>query len=273
VTRSAGQNTRRGGRSGRGIEGTTRQSSGERPPSPKRRRYTHKTMRLDAETSNSNSNSPRTFSNGSSLSPLHKAALSNTTNGVSHSQGTANSAPSSHTNGAMSALRAAAPTYFGHDREEVTRILIQSLSDLGYNGAAGTLSRESGYELESPTVAAFRNAVLQGEWAEAESLLFGSHSSGSGGGGVSISNGSSHQNGGLVLAEGADKDQMLFGMRQQKFLELLEERDLGNALMVLRQELTPLHQDIGKLHALSRYTDTLLGRRVHSAAPFEFALG
>ena len=126
------------------------------------------------------------------------------------------------------------------------------MSDLGYNGAAGTLSRESGYELESPTVAAFRIAVLQGEWAEAENLLFGSHPSGDSGGGVSISNGHSHQSGGLVLAEEADKDQMLFWMRQQKFLELLEERDLGNALMVLRQELTPLHQDIGKLHALSR---------------------
>ncbi len=132
----------------------------------------------------------------------------------------------------------------------MTRILIQSLNDLGYNGAASTLSRESGYELESPAVAAFRIAVLQGEWAEAESLLFGSQSGD--GGGVRISNGSSNKNGGLVLAEGADKDQMLFWLRQQKFLELLEERDLGNALMVLRQELTPLHQDIGKLHALSR---------------------
>lgn len=219
-------------------------------------------MRLDAEISTSNSASPRTFSNGSSLSPLHKVALSNTTNGVSHPQSTTNGAPSSYTNGASSTSRVLAPTYFGHDREEVTRILIQSLSDLGYNGAAGTLSRESGYELESPTVAAFRNSVLQGEWAEAESLLFGSHpAAGEGGGGVSISNGNSHPSGGLVLAEGAEKDQMLFWLRQQKFLELLEERDLGNALMVLRQELTPLHQDIGKLHALSRYFSTVLDLR------------
>ena len=207
-------------------------------------------MRLDGEATNSNPNSPRTFSNGSSLSPLHKAALTNTTNGVSHSQASTNGA-SSHSNGA-SISRTAAPTYFGHDREEVTRLLIQSLSDLGYDGAAGTLSRESGYELESPTVAAFRFAVLQGEWAEAEDLLFGSRSSGDSGGGVRISNGHSNQSEGLVLGEGADKDQMLFLMREQKFLELLEERDLGNALMVLRQELTPLNQDVGKLHALSR---------------------
>jgi len=208
-------------------------------------------MRLDAEVPNPNPNSPRTFSNGSSLSPVHKAALTNTTNGVSHSPTTTNGA-SSYTNGALSPSRAASPTYFGHDREEVTRLLIQSLRDLGYNSAAATLSRESGYELESPTVAAFRIAVLQGEWVEAEDLLFGSRLSGDSGGGVSISNGHSNQSEGLLLAEGADKDQMLFWMRQQKFLELLEERDLGNALMVLRQELTPLNQDVGKLHALSR---------------------
>lgn len=209
-------------------------------------------MRRDGETTDSNKGSPRPFWNGASLSPLHKAALTKTTNGVSHPQTTTNGA-SSYSNGGPSTSRAAPPTYFGHDREEVTRLLIQTLSDLGYNGAAGTLSRESGYELESPTVAAFRFAVLQGEWAEAEDLLFGSRLSGDSGGGVSISNGHSNQGEGLVLAEGADKDQMLFWMRQQKFLELLEERDLGNALMVLRQELTPLNQDIGKLHALSRY--------------------
>lgn len=40
-------------------------------------------------------------------------------------------------------------------------------------------------------------------------------------------------------------------LRQQKFLELLEERDTGRALTVLRGELTPLYQDTGKLHFLS----------------------
>jgi hypothetical protein len=136
------------------------------------------------------------------------------------------------------------PPYFGHDREEVTRILIQALTDLGYNGAAANLSHESGYDLESPTVAAFRNAVLQGDWAEAEELLFGGSTEE---GGVSISGT------GLVLLEGVDKNVMRFWLRQQKFMELLEQRDTGRALMVLRLELTPLYQDTGKLHFLSRY--------------------
>lgn len=157
------------------------------------------------------------------------------------------------------------PTYFGHNREEVTRILIQSLHDLGYDEAASTLSRESGFELESPAVASFRSAVLDGRWADAENILLGSHHpdgggtgpGGGGGGGKAISRRidtdlASEQDT-LVLAEGADKNEMLFCLRQQKFLELLEQRDLGTALMVLRQELTPLNHDIAQLHALSRY--------------------
>ena len=183
--------------------------------------------------------------------------------------------------------RAPPPTgpYFGHDREEVTRILIQGLTDLGYHSAARSLSKESGFALEGPEVAAFRSAVLSGDWPEAELLLFGSAPTeyedisvggGIGGAGVLLegssalsgkaaTNGSGSSSlgalqgrsggggsGGLTLAEGANKNEMLFWVRQQKYLELLESRDLGAALGVLRQELTPLHQDQGRLHALSR---------------------
>ncbi|KAF7866814.1 hypothetical protein EAF04_005656 [Stromatinia cepivora] len=195
-------------------------------------------MRFDGESSNSNGHS-RPLSNGAGASPLHKAALSNSTNGA-HSPSVAMNG--SCTNGHSDTGIKPTSTYFGHDREEVTRILIQALSDLGYNGAAGTLSQESGYDLESPTVAAFRNAVLQGEWAEAEELLFGGSTEE---GGVGI-----HVNG-LVLRDGVDKNFMRFWIRQQKFLELLEQKDMGRAINVLRSELTPLDQDTPKLHFLS----------------------
>ena len=207
-------------------------------------------MRLNAEASTSGLPSSRPLPSSSSLSPLHKAALSNSRNGSSLPHPETNGSSPNQTNGFKSKHQADA-TYFGHDREEVARILIQSLADLGYSDAANTLSKESGYELESPSVASFRNSVLQGEWAEAEELLFGQSPSDDGGGGVTLHNGHAQAESGLVLAAGADQKEMLFWMRQQKFLELLEERDLGSALMVLRQELTPLHQDIGKLHALS----------------------
>lgn len=205
----------------------------------RKRRREEPRMRLDGESSNSNGTS-RPFSNGPGTSPLHKAAMSNSTNGSRRSPPAMNG---SSTNGHSDSSGKPKPTYFGHDRGEVTRILIQSLTDLGYNGAAASLSQESGFDLESPTVAAFRNAVLEGAWAEAEELLFGGSTEE---GGVSI-NGN-----GLTLQEGVDKNVMRFWLRQQKFLELLEQRDTGRALMVLRSELTPLYQDMGKLHFLSR---------------------
>jgi hypothetical protein len=118
---------------------------------------------------------------------------------------------------------------------------------MGYSDAASVLSSESGYELESPSVAAFRSAILEGVWSEAEAILQGSHQGEHGG----PHYGDDQYGDGLVLAEGADRSQMLFWIRQQKFLELLDRRDLGMALMVLRQELTPLGHDIHQLHALS----------------------
>lgn len=62
--------------------------------------------------------------------------------------------------------------YFGHDREEVTRILMQSLWDLGYPRAAIQLEEDSEYTLEAPEVSEFRQSVLKGEWNKAEKLLF-----------------------------------------------------------------------------------------------------
>jgi hypothetical protein len=205
--------------------------------SRRKRRRQGPRMRGEGETSNSNGTS-RPFSNGSGASPLHKAAISNAANGRSSIAMNGSLNTNGHSGGKLR------PSYFGHDREETTRILIQALADLGYNTAASSLIQESGFELECEPVANFRNAVLQGEWSQAEELLFGASTED---GGVRI-NGN-----GLVLQEGVDKNVMRFRLRQQKFLELLEKRDTGGALMVLRRELTPLYQDTGKLHFLSRY--------------------
>lgn len=134
--------------------------------------------------------------------------------------------------------------YLGHNREEVTRIMIQTLSDMGYLEAAKSVSQDSGFELESPTVAAFRDAVLKGSWNEAEQLLSGAA--------LATDDGLPTPPGnGLVLAPGSDLSLMRFWIRQQKFLELLEQRETSRALMVLRTELTPLHRDTNKLHFLS----------------------
>lgn len=140
-------------------------------------------------------------------------------------------------------------SFYGHDRQEVARLLIQGLQDLGYRDSANTLVRESGYELENPAVAAFRQSILEGEWSEAESLLFGSTPTN--GSGNRLINGHSSSHSGFQLAYGVDEHDLRFQLRRQKYLELLEARDHAGALMVLRQELTPLHRDTGQLHNLS----------------------
>lgn len=158
---------------------------------------------------------------------------------------------SSHTNGSKGPSQSS--TYYGHNREEVTRILIQSLYELGYNESASLLSSESGYELETSGVATFRSAVLGGKWPEAERILIQSFRNA----GSQQVDRKSPQEETLVLAEEADRNEMLFYLRQQKFLELLEARDLPAALNVLRQELTPLNFDVERLHALSRYCPSI----------------
>lgn len=203
----------------------------------------------------------RTSTNGSSQNGSSPHA-----NGSARSNGDTNGF---HGNGFADAVATDKSPFYGHDREEVTRILLQSLSDLGYHGASEQLSRESGYQLEIPSVAAFRSAVQLGEWEEAETLLFGTENADQEGG-VSLGNGNTAgspaslrkerqsfggRNGstqlGLPLSEGADITLLKFLIRQQKYLELLEQRDLGAALGVLRNELTPLKKDVERLHFLS----------------------
>jgi len=159
---------------------------------------------------------------------------------------------SPHLNGSAHALKNGtskrkgfrSPLYRGHNREELTRILIQGLKDMGYEDSANSLSSESGYELESSEVASFRAAILSGRWVQAERILAGHYSDDGGGGAYP-------EEQGIVLAEHASRDQMLFWIRKQKFLELLVRRDLLSALKVLREELTPLHHDTYQLHTLS----------------------
>lgn len=218
----------------------------EGPSAPKRQRLMNRDMRQDA--SSAISNGSQRSNNGSSLGS-HTNGFSKSANG--HSSPSNGSPSSNHMNGLGSASdKERSPTYFGHDREEVTRLLLQGLWDLGYESAAEKLRQESGYEVESPTVSAFRSAIEQGEWRDAELLLFG-HSVEPDGGGVSIGNGHSDHQQGLRLSDNADECLMRFHLREQKYLELLENQKTGEALMVLRTELAPLNCNISRLSVLS----------------------
>ena len=197
--------------------------------------------------------------NGSSPLPAYDGAITHH-NGSQQSNGHGHT----HTNGSSQTpeARSLPPTFFGHDREEMCRILIQGLNDMGYESAATALSNESGYDLETPYAAAFRTAILQGDWEKAQALVSGDIPEEGGelsrGEPYSIEDQTRNRQStprrrprGLSLSPEADRSEMLFLIRQQKYLELLEMRDLGSALMVLRQELQPLHQEESRLHALS----------------------
>ena len=197
-------------------------------------------MLADGNGAESSNGAGRVVSNGSRAQDELPAA---TSNGNHKAESEATNGASQ--NGKEPADEQQPATYLGHDREEVTRILIQALSDMGYLAAARNVSEESGFELESPTVANFRSAVLNGEWGKAEELLSGA-----------VSAGERHQGGnGLVLASGADRNLMRVWLRQQQFLELLERRETPRALMVLRNELTPL---CSEQHSKLAFLSTLL---------------
>ncbi|KAK9480403.1 WD40-repeat-containing domain protein [Lipomyces japonicus] len=118
--------------------------------------------------------------------------------------------------------------YFGSSRLESTRLIIQALHDLGYSTAAEVLEHESSCSIESPEVVAFRDAILDGRWSDSERLIES-----------------------IQLKENTDITTLLFHIRQQKYLELLEQRRLVEALTVLRDELTSIDHDTSQLHFLS----------------------
>ncbi|TWU73847.1 hypothetical protein ED733_005383 [Metarhizium rileyi] len=202
-------------------------------------------MASDADSAPQSNGSSAARSNGSTGVASERTVLpGNVTNGT-HKSASLAANGSTNANGDKASISSIQPpSYFGHSREEVTRILIQALSDMGYQAAAESVSQESGFKLENSTVAAFRSAVLEGSWAEAEDLLAGATVAGQPDEVPGDGNG-------LLLAPDSDRNVMRFGMRQQKFLELLETRDTTQALQVLRTELTPLEHDTVKVHFLS----------------------
>jgi hypothetical protein len=115
-----------------------------------------------------------------------------------------------------------------HDRVEVVRLMIQALGDLGYNDVASMLERESGLRTESTEVADFRKAILSGEWGQAEEAL-----------------------GHIELQAPDSFKSMLFLIRRQHYLELLETKGVEAALFFLRSEMATLQCNKAELHSLA----------------------
>ncbi|KAF9193419.1 hypothetical protein BGZ50_007491 [Haplosporangium sp. Z 11] len=157
------------------------------------------------------------------------------TNSRAQHNGTRHVTPTEETNGqdAMSLSRdganANATTPFGFSRHELVRLMVQSLQSLGYKHSALELETESGFQLESPAVTRFRECVLKGQWDEVEKLT------------------------GELDLDPAHEISVKFLIREQKFLELLEARQIKSALIVLRSELTPLNHNMERVHTLTSF--------------------
>lgn len=114
------------------------------------------------------------------------------------------------------------------DRREFVRLALQAFEEMGYGDTAKALQAESGFILEDPTVASFRQFVLSGQWKEAEEVLSS-----------------------LPLENPDNSTPILFALRQQKFLEAMETQDTKRALTILRNDLSGLNFDSDRLHFLS----------------------
>lgn len=224
-----------------GVETDTR-------PASKRRRLNDDNRTTDAAQMHPNSiahdaNGPRPPSNKGGLGAVSPNQHHSTSPHAAN--GTNGTVQSQRTSKETSKLTS---TYYGHDREEVTRMLIQTLYDLGYPSAADELVGCSGYKLESPAVSSLKGAIIDGRWKDAERLVKQAVN-------ASIEDGASNENAPkttLLLSPGTNKTEMLFFIRRQRFLEELEKRQLHNALVILQKKLTPLDPGSEELHHLSK---------------------
>uniref|UniRef100_UPI00358EBFDD WD repeat-containing protein 26-like isoform X1 n=2 Tax=Myxine glutinosa TaxID=7769 RepID=UPI00358EBFDD len=116
--------------------------------------------------------------------------------------------------------------------EDTIRLVGQHLHDLGLSRTVELLMQESGCCLEHPAATKFRIHVMAGQWDQAEVDLNELKPL------VQSTNGLLH---------------MRFLLLEQKYLELLEDGKLLEALTVLRQELTPLKYNVERIHTLSGY--------------------
>jgi len=114
-------------------------------------------------------------------------------------------------------------------KDEFFRLISQALRENGYDQTANTLEKESGIIYEEPYMIQFRDSILSGDWNVAENLLC------------------------YLEIKDNEMNQCLFLIRQQKYLELLEQGKVNKALVVLRKELTPLQVNLDRLYELTSY--------------------
>lgn len=116
---------------------------------------------------------------------------------------------------------------------DIIRLIGQHLRGLGLNQTVDELIAESGCMLEHPAAAKFRSHIMAGDWQKAyeddlEDLF-------------------------SLVEKSQNVLEMRFLILEQKYLELLEDGLVLEALHCLRHELTPLKYNTERVHELSSF--------------------
>lgn len=115
-----------------------------------------------------------------------------------------------------------------YERDDLIRILNQSLRALGFANIADQLEEQSHISVEPRAVIDFREALQRGHWDEACDIVDSLAS----------------------RKEAMDLTEVKFLLCREKFLELLESGQTRDALVCLQREVTPRSQDPQALHQL-----------------------
>ncbi|CAK9781241.1 WD40 repeat-like protein [Cutaneotrichosporon oleaginosum] len=164
------------------------------------------------------------------------------------------------------------------DREELVRLMLQGLHDMGYHQAGEVLAKESGYTLATRAARDFEAAILGGRWAEATALLPAVGIAPAPETSVNTSEPESSRN---SISSSKTKatthehpiDRAKYLIARQKYLEFLEAGHQKKALYVLRNELAACAADSSSLHDLSGYMMCSVNDDLYERAKWDGAAG
>lgn len=123
--------------------------------------------------------------------------------------------------------------FSGFRQHEIVRLLLQTLSDMGFNASKTTLEQESGICLEPECVAALRCAVLGAHWEDALEAV-------------------AH-----LGTDGSQVSSLRFLILEQKFLEIAAREGSSAALACWSLELSPAEFDADSRDRLKRACEYL----------------
>eukprot|EP00954_Amorphochlora_amoebiformis_P000546 42958-Amorphochlora_amoeboformis.AAC.3 len=138
---------------------------------------------------------------------------------------------------------------FDVKKDELVRLMVQSMKAIGCSRSAKTLEEESGILLEKQCVKSFRRGIEDGDWKKVRDLL------------PSMS----------LSKKDLDEANML--VHEEEFLELLEQGKTTEALETLRRNIAPSHPSKNRINKLSSLVIYPTSEAMRMAANWEGVKG